>query len=271
MKIKRIFYLLALITTMLLSPLAARAISGHYSDPGGGSYWCNIYVAEVSHGKSYSWCTGIDEDTGMNNFRGFETDNGGELSTEFPTVLIKYRYHYSQPKGYDRNGSDQSFYVMTRSGALKKIGEWPKGGNFTQTDYTYGVIGDGTMDGTWLSFRYAPNQAGLENVVAIQIENDTYYKQDHFWAWETDYSFTIHMRYLKGLEMDFEKCREANVAWNSPGKVTVSADNSWLPEEYGLLVYNFNYKSNYNVNIISEGKSYSSHAFDVQNRGNKSI
>ena len=150
---KRLVLLWLWLSLMFVAPISSFAISGNFSDPGGGTYWCNIYVAEVSHGKSYQWCTGIDETTGMNNFRGFETDNGGELSIGSPTVLVRFRYHYGQPKGFDRNGSDQSFYVMTRSGSLHKIGEWPKGGNFTQTDYTYGVIGNGSMDGTWMSFR----------------------------------------------------------------------------------------------------------------------
>ena len=184
----------------------------------------------------------------MNNFRGFETDNGGELSIGSPTVLVRFRYHYGQPKGFDRNGSDQSFYVMTRSGSLHKIGEWPKGGNFTQTDYTYGVIGNGSMDGTWMSFRYAPNQAGLENVTGIQIENDTYYKQDHFWAWDTDYSFTIHMRYLKDLEMEFEKCKDAQVEWIAPNKVKVSADNTWLPE----YTHTCTYRSSYMAKVVTD-------------------
>ena len=156
-----------LLAVLLLWPGAAGAISGSYPDPGGGSYWCNVYVADVSSGKSYEWATGIKEDTGMNNFRGFECEHGGELSTQYPTVMVKFRYHHGQPNGFDRNGSKQQFYVMTRDGMLHQIGEWPRGGKFTQTDYTYGVIGNGNMDGTWLSFRYAPNQAGLDNVVAI--------------------------------------------------------------------------------------------------------
>ena len=272
MKIKRIFYLLALITTMLLSPLAAHAISGQFSDPGGGTYWCNIYVAEVSHGKSYQWCTGINEDTGMNNFRGFDTNTGGVLSTEYPTVTIRYRYHYGQPNGFERNGSDQSFYVMTRSGSLHKIGEWPKGGNFTQTDYTYGMIGNGNMDGTWLSFRYAPNQAGLDNVTAIQIENDTYYKQDHFWAWDTDYSFTIHMRYLKGLEMEFEKCKDAELEWTAPNKVKMTADNTWLPNPMAYDTQGHTYRSSYMAKVVTDdGTVFSDGSIFLENRDAKTI
>lgn len=262
---------MALVMAMLLPSLSSHAISGHYNDPGGGTYWCNVYVASVSHGKSYSWCTGIDENTGMNNFRGFESEHDGKLSIQYPTIKIKFRYHYGQPKGYDRNGSSQSFYVMTRTGTLYKIGEWPKGGNFTQTDYTYGVIGEGEMANDWMSFRYTPNQKGLDNVTAIQIENDTYYKQDNFWPWETDYSFTIHARYLRGLEMDFAKCRAANVAWNSPNKVKVTADNSWLPSSLGNNVSNFSYKSNYKVTVMAEDKSYSTGNFSVTGRGNGSL
>ena len=269
MKIKRIFYLLALIATMLLSPLAASAISGNYSDPGGGTYWCNVYVAYVSDGKSYSWCTGKGEDAEMNNFRGFESEHNGAVSAEYPTIKIKFRYHYPQAKDFERNGSKQEFYVMTRGGALHKIGEWPKGGNFKQTDYTYGVIGEGNMDGTWLSFRYTPNQAGIENVTAIQIENDTYYHQDNFW--HSDYDFTIHARYLRGVSMEFEKCRDANVEWDSPDKIKVTAENSWLPSSLGNNVSNFTYTSKYDAMVMVEGKKYSSGLFTAVNRGSGSL
>ena len=60
---------------MLLLPMTIHAVSGYYSDPGGGRYWCNVYVKYVSNGKSYSWCTGNDENTEMNNFRGFESEH----------------------------------------------------------------------------------------------------------------------------------------------------------------------------------------------------
>ena len=271
MKMKRFITQVLVLLVSFLAPVSMCAISGYYSDPGGGSYWCNVYVATVSHGKSYSWCTGIAEDTGMNNFRGFESEHDGRLSVEFPTIKIKFRYHYGQPKGFDKNGSSQSFYVMTRGGSLYKIGEWPKGGNFTQTDYTYGVIGEGKMENDWMSFRYTPNQKGLEQVTAIQIENDTYYKQDHFWPWDTDYSFTIHARYLRGLEMDFAKCRAANVEWNSPDQIKVAADNSWLPSSMGSNVSNFNYKSHYKVTVMADGKNYSTGNFSVTGRSNSSI
>ena len=267
----KIKFLITLVVA-LTCVITAHAISGNYDDPGGGTYWCNIYVAEVSHGKSYQWCTGIDETTGMNNFRGFDTNTGGVLSTEYPTVTIRFRYHYGQPNGFERNGSDQSFYVMTRSGSLHKIGEWPKGGNFTQTDYTYGVIGNGNMDGTWLSFRYAPNQAGLDNVTAIQIENDTYYKQDHFWAWDTDYSFTIHMRYLKGLEMEFEKCKDAELEWIAPNKVKMTADNTWLPNPMAYDTQGHTYRSSYMAKVVTDdGTVFSDGSIFLENRDAKTI
>ena len=103
MKPRYLFTLFAILAMWLL-PRSASAISGTYSDRGGGTYWCNVYVAEVSHGKSYKWCTGIEEEVGMNNFRGFETDYGGKLSTQRPTVLIKYRHHYGQPNGWRMAG-----------------------------------------------------------------------------------------------------------------------------------------------------------------------
>ena len=266
---KKLFTQLALTMMMLLSPLAAEAISGYYSDPGGGRYWCNVYVSQVSSGKSYSWCTGKDENTEMNNFRGFESEHNGAVSAEYPTIKIKFRYHYPQAKDFNRNGSKQEFYVMIHGGSLHKIGEWPKGGNFIQTDYTYGVIGEGTMDGEWMSFRFTPNQTGLNNVTAIQIESDTYYHQDNFW--HSDYDYTIHARYLRGLAMEFEKCRDANLEWSAPNKVKLTADNSWLPSSLGNNVQNFNYKSNYKVTVMAEGRSYSSGTCSAVNRGNNSL
>ena len=272
MKKYKSLMLLALLTTMLLSPLAAHAISGQFSDPGGGTYMCNIYVAEVCCGKSYQWCTGIDEDTGMNNFRGFESQRGGKLSIEHPTINIKFRYHYGQPNGFGRNGSKQSFHVITKDGVLHKIGEWPKGGNFTQTDNTYGVIGDGNMDGTWMSFRYAPTQVALEEVVAIQIENDTYYKQDHTFAWEEDHKFTIHSRYRKDLQMEFKECEDATVEWIAPNKVKVTADNTWLPEDMGGVWDDQSFTSSYRAKVVTkDGTSLSNKSFVVENHQVKSI
>lgn len=62
---------LALLLALMMLPVMAHAVSGNYSDAGGGTYWCNVYVSSVSDGKSYGWCTGKDEATEMNNFRGF--------------------------------------------------------------------------------------------------------------------------------------------------------------------------------------------------------
>lgn len=61
MKNHRFIIQLSLILTMLLTPLAASAISGHYSDPGGGQYWCNVYVNYTSWGQSYTTLTGDNE------------------------------------------------------------------------------------------------------------------------------------------------------------------------------------------------------------------
>ena len=268
---KRLFYLFTLASVLLLMPTTAHAITGYFTDPGGGQYWCNVYVASVSDGKSYSWCTSTDETEAMNNFRGFESEHDGKLSIQYPSIKIKFKYHNSQPSGFNRDGSQQYFYVMTRDGVLHQIGEWPKGGNFKQTDYTYGVLGEGTMDDTWVSFRYTPNKKGFDNVTAIQIENDTYYKQDHFWFWQTDYSFTIHSRYLRGISMDFEKCRDANLDWTAPTKVKVTANNNWLPTNMGNNVSNFSYKSTYKSTVLVDGKNYSSRTLEVTNRNSGSI
>ena len=51
-----------LLTTLLMLPQAVSAISGRFPDPGGGTYWCNVYVHDVAASKSYGWCTGDGED-----------------------------------------------------------------------------------------------------------------------------------------------------------------------------------------------------------------
>ena len=136
-------YYLSLLLS-LLTAITASAISGDYDDPGGGTYWSNVYVASVSNGQSYKWCTGKDEATAMDNFRGFESENNGSLSIVNPNIKVKFRFHYSQGNGFERDGSRQEIYVMLRDGSLSKIGEWPRGGDskFTQTDQTYGILGD---------------------------------------------------------------------------------------------------------------------------------
>ena len=136
-------YYLSLLLS-LLTAITASAISGDYDDPGGGTYWSNVYVASVSNGQSYKWCTGKDEAAAMDNFRGFESENNGSLSIVNPTIKVKFRFHYSQGNGFERDGSRQDIYVMLRDGSLSKIGEWPRGGDskFTQTDQTYGILGD---------------------------------------------------------------------------------------------------------------------------------
>ena len=267
MKIHRFFIQLALVTAMLLFPLAASAISGHYNDPGGGEYWCNVYVSYVSSGKSYSWCTGKGEDSEMNAFRGFESEHNGKITTEYPTILMKFRYRKDQAKDYKYNGSSQEIYVMVHGGSLRKIAEWGKGAStWKQTDFTYGTI-DMSMADDWFSFRYAPNDRGLKDVVALQVENETYYHQDNWF--QSDYDFRIHARYLKGISMELSQARDATLEWKEPGKMIVSADNSYLPSNIGNNVENFNYSTDYSVVVraVDDDNVYSRSVFCAENRG----
>lgn len=269
---KRIFHFTTLAALLLLlSPLQARAISGHYSDPGGGTYWCNVYVSYVSSGKSYSWCTGDGEDAKMNEFRGFESEHDGTISTQYPTILMKFRYHKGQSKDFKYNGSEQEIYVMLRDGGLRKIAVWNRHtSNWTQTDYTYGTVDMSTAN-DWFSVRYAPNDRGLADVVALQFESETYYHQDNIW--HSDYDFSIHARYLKGIKMELTQAREAALEWKQPGKLTVSADGSHLPSSMGNNVENFQYSADYSVEVRSAGSTgvYSRSAFSVVNRGSTDV
>lgn len=65
--IRKINYLIVLVVA-LMSAITTSAVSGTYSDPSGGTYWCNVYVSDISDGKSYGWCTGDSEDQKMNEF-----------------------------------------------------------------------------------------------------------------------------------------------------------------------------------------------------------
>ena len=112
----RTFKLLITLAVALLSVLSANAISGHFTDPGGGTYWCNVYVSSISSGKSYGWCTGDSEDAKMNEFRHFETNNGGDVSTKEPTVWLKFCYNRKQSKDYDYKSSEQDIYVVLKNG-----------------------------------------------------------------------------------------------------------------------------------------------------------
>ena len=260
-----------LLAAMTLAPVMAHAITGHYNDPGGGTYWCNVFVSYVSSGKSYSWCTGDGESTKMNEFRGFESEHDGKITTEYPTILMKFRYHKGQSKDFEYDGSEQEFYVMLNNGSLRKIAAWNRNtSSWAQTDYTYGTV-DLSKSGDWMSLRYSPNDRGIAEVRAIQIENETYYHQSN-WL-HSDYYFNIHARYLKDVSMELTRAREASLLWKEPGKITVSADNNYLPETIGNNVENFQYSANYSVVVRSVGSDnvYSRTDFSAENRGSCSV
>ena len=77
---------LALVIAMLLLPLAANAIQGNYPDAGGGEYLCNVFVENITPGYSFNQLTDKNENTFLNEFRGFESEHNGTISTEFPTI-----------------------------------------------------------------------------------------------------------------------------------------------------------------------------------------
>ena len=270
MKMYRFLVQFVLVATLLVCPVCASAISGNYDDPGGGQYWCNVYVNYTSYGKSYKSLTGDDEDTAMNNFRGFESEHSGTISTEYPTIKFKIRYHYKQSKDFEYKKTEQQFYVMTRDGKLHKIGHYQNySWTLTQTDYTYGVLKSGSHDDNWLSIYYAPNEAGVSDVVAFQIESHTDYLQDN--AFSSDNEIQITARYLRDLKMDLSPAHEASVAWTAPGMLKVSADNSWLPQNIGNGVDNFEYVASYTVLVMVNNDSYSTRLLEVTGRGSSSI
>ena len=86
-----------------------------------------------------------------------------------------------------------------------------------------------------------------------------------------DYSFVIHARYLKSVSIEPSQAHDATVTWSEPGKVKVSADNSWLPQDIGNNVENFSYKGSYEVVVNSDDKMFSRTTLEVENRGNGEV
>lgn len=260
--------ILLILVLSLWGFLTASAISGDYSDPGGGTYWCNVYVHDIAASKSYSWCTGDSEDGKMNEFRGFECLNNGKVTTQNPWIFFKFRYNKGQSKDYKYKSSTQMIYVMLHDGTLHKILD--AGSSWSQTDKSWGLV-NCSWDGEWFYVRFAPNERGMREVGAIQVESDSYFYQSNFW--HRDYWFYIHARYLKGIDFsEMSRAHEAKIEWNKPGKVKVSADNSWLPSQIGNAVSNFSFSTNYDASVYvpATGKTYSSASFSAKNRGNGS-
>ena len=256
----------AIIIFVLWCSITANAISGNFNDPGGGSYWCNVYVHDIAASKSYGWCTGDSEDAKMEEFRGFECSNNGKVTAENPWVFIKFRYNKKQSKDYDYQNSEQQIFLVLNSG--DKYGIASANSNWSQTDKRWGLV-NCSWDGEWFYFRFAPNSRGIREVKAIQVESDSYYYQKNFW--HRNYWFYIHARYLKDIDFsDLARAREAKIDWRAPGKVQVSADNNWLPSKLGNNVTNFSFSTDYSATVTSEGKTYSKAEFSVQNRGSGS-
>ena len=59
-----------LATLLFFIPLTTSAVSGNFSDSGGGEYWCNVCVESTTAGHSFKSLTGKDESKAMNDFRG---------------------------------------------------------------------------------------------------------------------------------------------------------------------------------------------------------
>ncbi len=275
MKNHNLIIQIAMFVAMVMTPLAASALSGHYDDPGGGQYWCKVWVYSTTAGKSFQSLTGESEDAAMGKMRGFKSEHNGTISTEYPTIKFWLHYHHAQGGDFEYNSSKTRFYVMTRDGLLHKIGELPRySWNLTQTDYTYGVLQLEGHDSNWMSVRYAPSSQGIASVTAFQIENESYYHEDNFLSSDND--ITISSIYLRGLTMDISKAHEASVKWISPTKVKVEADNSWLPEEIGKGMQDFQYSTNYDITaftLINGGirDPYSQKSLQVTGRGNGSV
>lgn len=270
----RTAYLLSLVVALML-PLSASAIRGTYSDPGGGTYKGDVYVHDIAAGKSYGWCTGDDENAKMEEFRGFECENNGKVTTQNPWIFIKFRYHKTQSKRFNFKSSTQKIYVKLKSGMLQQIAEanFPEDKDkrsWSQWNKSWGLISC-SWDDEWCYFRFAPNELAIKEVTGLEVNNDTQYHQtNYFWD---PYWFYIRANYFKSIDFsEMSQAREAKIDWAAPGTVKVSADNSWLELPIGNNVTNFNFETSYDASIYlpSTGKTYSSASFSAKGNGSGS-
>ena len=159
--------------------------------------------------------------------------------------------------------------MVDKGGVLHQIASWPVDAEACSvTDASYGTISDIKKENDHITFRFAPNDLGLKEVTALQIETESRYYQSNVFV--SDYEFTIHARYLRGVTMDLTVAHNASLNWVEPGKVTVSADNGWLPSDIGKNVDDFVYAGEYAAVVNVEGKIYSRSTFAVENRGSGS-
>lgn len=184
----RTAYLLSLVVALML-PLSASAIRGTYSDPGGGTYKGDVYVHDIAAGKSYGWCTGDDENTKMEEFRGFECENNGKVTTQNPWIFIKFRYHKTQSKRFNFKSSTQKIYVKLKSGMLQQIAEanFPEDKDkrsWSQWNKSWGLISC-SWDDEWCYFRFAPNELAIKEVTGLEVNNDTQYHQTNYFGIRT--------------------------------------------------------------------------------------
>ncbi len=268
----RTFIRLLMVTALLWQVKPARAIDGSYSDEGGGTYWCKVWVSSTSGGHSYSWWTGRGEDTEMEHFRGFNSEHNGDITTEYPSIKIRFRYHYGQAKDFKRDGCSHQFYVRLKNGMLTRVGEIREGSwDLINTNTNYGRLGDCSHDEEWITLRYVPNDAGVREVDGFQVEGHHNYKQSNFWT--KDGHIQIKTIYLRDLHMNLSEAKEPTIDWISPGKLKVSVDNSWLPSTIGNNVQDYEFKSSYKVTVYvkNEQDIYATGSMIELNRGNGSI
>ena len=80
------------------------------------------------------------------------------------------------------------------------------------------------------------------------------------------------MRYLKGLEMEFEKCKDAELEWIAPNKVKMTADNTWLPNPMGYDVDSYTYRTYYDAKVVTDdGTVFSDGSIFLENRNASTI
>ncbi len=265
-----IFLLLSLVAT-----LPASALSGTYDDPGGGTYWCDIYAHSTTGNRSVSWIIYYlggtlwpSEDAKLNNHRGFECSNNGKVTTENPWIFLKFRYNEYQGPRISYRGGTEKVYVKLKDGTVHEIGTATA--SWSQTDKTWGLV-NCSWDGAWFYMRYAPNERGVREVAAIQTETDGLFMSYQTW---TTYRYNLHATYVKDISFsDMYRAREASLSWTEPGKITVSASNSWLPEKIGNNVSDFKFTSDYSVKVIetNTGNTYSTGNLQVVNKNSGSI
>lgn len=234
MKQLKCISLCIVLVAMICLPQLSYAVSGDYTDNGGGRYHADVYCYRTTDNMSYEWCTGENGNDAMGKFIGFESENGAVATTARPGIKLSFRCHYPQANDWDFEDTEYWVYVYMADGSWKKIGH--KGLDsvrLVNDEPAYATLVSPSISDRgnekWGSFRMFLNQKSIDrNIKSIVVIGFAYYHQDNFWS--KDRNMVIYYRYDKDITMDYTSVPEPAMTWSKPGLVQLTMDHSAVPD-----------------------------------------